>query len=83
VSVHGYNEEGTTTNTPFRMLTATGCSRYDLAIDALHKLLPNYPTVNIKARTLISNYQHAICQHKKYNEEYGTDPEELSQKPRF
>ncbi|KAI9467990.1 hypothetical protein BDB00DRAFT_864261 [Zychaea mexicana] len=82
MSVHGFSEEGTTT-TPFRMLTATGCSRYVLAIDALHKGLSNHPTVNIKARTLISNYQHAIRQHEKYIEEYGTDLEELSQNPHF
>ncbi|KAI8147418.1 putative phosphoketolase [Fennellomyces sp. T-0311] len=82
MSVHGYNEEGTTT-TPFRMLTANGCSRYDLAIDALHRVLPNHPTVNVKARTLISNYQHAIRQHEKYIEANGTDPSELSEKPVF
>ncbi|KAL1935884.1 hypothetical protein VTP01DRAFT_18 [Rhizomucor pusillus] len=81
MTVHGYNEEGTTT-TPFRMLTANGCSRYDIAMDALHRVLP-HEAVNIKARTLISNYQHAIREHERYIEQHGTDPVELAEKPRF
>lgn len=59
-----------------------GCSRYDIAMDALHRVLP-HEAVNIKARTLISNYQHAIREHERYIEQHGTDPAELAEKPRF
>ena len=65
------------------MFAFLGCSRYDLAIDALHSVIPDHPTVSVKARTLISNYQHAIHQHEKYIEKNGTDPSELSEKPAF
>lgn len=63
-------------------LLVLGCSRYDLAIDALHRVLP-HEAVNIKARTLISNYKHAIREHEKYIQLHGTDPPELAEKPKF
>lgn len=49
---------------------------------ALHRVLP-HEAVNIKARTLISNYQHVIREHEKYIEQNGTDPAELAEKPSF
>ncbi|KAI8364734.1 phosphoketolase [Radiomyces spectabilis] len=81
MAVHGYNEEGTTT-TPFHMLTANGCSRYDIAIDALEHVLPN-GAVDMDARTHIANYRHAIREHQKYIEAHGTDPKYLAEKPTF
>ncbi|ORX75350.1 putative D-xylulose 5-phosphate/D-fructose 6-phosphate phosphoketolase [Basidiobolus meristosporus CBS 931.73] len=85
VVIRGYNEEGTTT-TPFRMLTANGVSRYDVAINALRMIARE---VNPAKRFLadvhlhISQYQHEIRQHEKYIIEHGTDPEGLTARPEF
>ncbi|KAI9323652.1 putative phosphoketolase [Dichotomocladium elegans] len=69
--VHGYNEEGTTT-TPFEMLAANGCSRFDIAIDALHRTkLPE--SVAINARALVSKYRHLLRDAEKYAKETDTD----------
>lgn len=54
-----------------------GCSRYDIAIDALHSLSPkDTQEVAIKTRTLISNYRHDIHQHEKYSVATDVDPED-------
>ncbi|KAJ3034883.1 hypothetical protein HDV00_004571 [Rhizophlyctis rosea] len=78
-SVHGYNEEGTTT-TPFRMLTYNKCSRFDLAIDAL-KLVESHaprPDLKLDAAGLIKKYEDKLEWHTKYIIENGSDPAEVT-----
>ncbi|KAK9727853.1 hypothetical protein K7432_001525 [Basidiobolus ranarum] len=83
VVVRGYNEEGTTT-TPFRMLTANGVSRYDVAINALRMIVKKGArNVDVDVHLLISRYQHEIRQHEKYILEHGIDPEGLTARPKF
>ncbi|KAI8823612.1 phosphoketolase [Fimicolochytrium jonesii] len=92
LAVHGYNQEGTTT-TPFKMLTANGCSRFDLAINALrsfqryrdsskangnHKDLADRGT---DLHLLVSDYQSRLHAHDKYIVQFGEDPKELKEIP--
>ncbi|KAG2180470.1 hypothetical protein INT44_003474 [Umbelopsis vinacea] len=81
ISIHGYKEEGTTT-TPFRMLTANGCSRFDIAIDALQRVAPN-DDVDVDVHNLISSYRHQIREHEKYISQHGEDPAHFSERPKF
>ncbi|CAG8554391.1 1895_t:CDS:10 [Ambispora gerdemannii] len=83
-TVLGYQEEGTTT-TPFRMLTANGTSRFDVAIAAIRGAVHtgHHSLLAIRAHELISGYMHKITEHEKYIEKYGKDPKELSETPKF
>jgi len=80
--VHAYQEEGTTT-TPFHMLTANACSRFDIAIDAIHSVLTTHPLVSVNGHMLITGYQHEITEHNSYIEQFGKDPDHLMERPTF
>jgi len=69
-SIHGYNEEGTTT-TPFEMLVLNQADRYHLAIDALEKAAPSH--MKKKAHQLIKKYRKELKKHERYIRRHGKD----------
>jgi len=73
-SVHGYNEEGTTT-TPFKMLVSNACSRYDLAIDALTRLKTSDAKFDFNIDALVERYKGKMEEHDRFIMENGKDPE--------
>lgn len=75
-SIHGYNEEGTTT-TPFDMHVRNKTSRYHLAIDALQKASAFNENVAKKAPKLIARLEKKLTAHQKYILKYGKDMEEV------
>ncbi|KND03602.1 uncharacterized protein SPPG_01077 [Spizellomyces punctatus DAOM BR117] len=81
LSVHGYNEEGTTT-TPFKMLTANGVSRFHIAIDALLSASRSgHRELDLDVHVLVSEYQSRLRAHDHYILKYGDDPEDLKDLP--
>jgi xylulose-5-phosphate/fructose-6-phosphate phosphoketolase len=70
--VHGYIEEGTTT-TPFDMTVLNRMSRYDLAIEALHRT----SRMQSQAGEIISRFEHKLAEHKAYIREHGEDMPEV------
>jgi xylulose-5-phosphate/fructose-6-phosphate phosphoketolase len=75
-SIHGYNEEGSTT-TPFDMQYRNGTSRFQLVIEALQRAGLNNKKYSRKARALIKKYQKKLEQHVKYVQENGMDLPEV------
>lgn len=71
-SVHGYQEEGTTT-TPFDMLVLNKASRYHLVLDALDSLPPSEGK-----DALTAHCNGMLAQHAIYIREHGKDMEEVS-----
>ena len=69
--VHGYIEEGTTT-TPFDMVVCNRMSRYDLAINALHRC------AKFEDVALIKEWEGDLKKHKKFIVEHGVDMPEVS-----
>ncbi|KAJ3177855.1 hypothetical protein HDU85_005767 [Gaertneriomyces sp. JEL0708] len=81
LTVNGYREEGTTT-TPFKMLTANGCDRFHLAIDALRAVIRHgREEVYNDAHLLMSEYRMRLRAHDKYILEHGDDPKEMMEIP--
>ncbi len=75
-SIHGYNEEGSTT-TPFDMQYRNGTSRFHIVIEALEKAGLKNPHYARKARKIISDYGKKLDMHKKYVQENGVDLPEV------
>ncbi len=67
--VRGYQEEGTTT-TPFDMLVRNGMSRFDLAIEALHR-------TGRQGHPAASMFRERIAAQQAYIAVHGEDPTEL------
>lgn len=63
LSVHGYQDEGTTT-TPFEMLALNQTSRYHLCIDVAKRL---------RKPQLVRKYQKMIAENHRYALEFGVD----------
>ncbi len=76
-SIHGYQEEGTTT-TPFEMMVLNRTSRYHLAIDALERAGHINPVTKRKAGRLIKKYKKFLRDHEKYIRKYGKDMDEVT-----
>lgn len=81
MSVHGYNEEGSTT-TPFDMQYRNQTSRFHLVIEALERAVlaskdPAMRKISGKAKKLIRKYQLKLASHKKYVMENGVDLPEV------
>lgn len=69
-SVHGFNEEGTTT-TPFDMVVLNKIDRFHLAIDVIEKL-------NISNKEELKNiFNDKLEKHSKYIKENGLDMPEI------
>ena len=75
-SIHGYQEEGTTT-TPFEMMVLNRTSRYHLAIDALEKAAKFNPVTSRKAGRLIKKYQKILHDHSRHIKKHSTDLKEV------
>lgn len=71
--VHGYIEEGTTT-TPFDMVVCNRMSRYDLAINALHRL----PHIKSIAGDKINEWKQMLVKHKEFIHLNGCDMPEIT-----
>ena len=78
ISIHGYNEEGTTT-TPFDMQIDNKTSRFHIAIDVLQKMSKENSEIKSKANKLIMLFEQKIKDHSAYIVKYGKDMEEISQ----
>ncbi len=71
--VKGYAEEGTTT-TPFDMLVVNGISRYDIAIEVLHRA----GRVRAEAGDVIRTFETVLTEHKAYITANGDDMPEIA-----
>ena len=70
--VRGYKEEGTTT-TPFDMCVLNNIDRFQLALDAIHRV----PRLASEHRAAEQWYSEAIQRHKLYVAEHGDDLPEV------
>lgn len=75
-SIHGYNEEGSTT-TPFDMQFRNGTSRFHLVIEALELAAIGKKKYSRKAKALIRRYKAKLKQHEKYVKKNGVDLPEV------
>lgn len=76
ISVHGYEEEGTTT-TPFNMMVMNKTDRYNLCMDVLEKAAAQNPKFKKKAEELTAYFLKKLDEHAKYIVEYGKDMPEV------
>lgn len=75
-TIHGYEEEGTTT-TPYSMLRLNHATRFDLAHEAVLQVAieqPDHP-IATRAHVLGAVWKHKLREHEKYTIEHGEDPE--------
>lgn len=77
VYINGYQEEGTTT-TPFDMNVRNGTSRFHLAMQAIRLAAAHNPRVAINASERVHHYEYILVDHRRYIQEHGTDPKEIS-----
>ncbi|MFE1745335.1 phosphoketolase [Coleofasciculus sp. H7-2] len=75
--INGYREEGTTT-TPFDMQVRNQTSRYHLIMQAIRLAAAGNPYVAARAVRSLSHYEYILQDYKRFIEENGTDPEEIS-----
>ncbi|MEW5858277.1 MAG: phosphoketolase, partial [Cyanobacteriota bacterium] len=75
--INGYREEGTTT-TPFDMQVRNHTSRYHLIMQAIRLAATCNPYVAARAVRSISHYEYILQDYKRFIEENGTDPEDIS-----
>jgi xylulose-5-phosphate/fructose-6-phosphate phosphoketolase len=75
--INGYIEEGTTT-TPFDMNVRNKTSRYHLIMQAIRLAAPVNPRVAVRASERISHYSYILEAHRRYIQQYGVDPEEIT-----
>ncbi len=76
--INGYQEEGTTT-TPFDMNVRNGTSRYHLIMQAIRLAASRNPQVAVRASERVHHYEYVLADHRRYIQEHGVDPEEISQ----
>jgi xylulose-5-phosphate/fructose-6-phosphate phosphoketolase len=76
--INGYQEEGTTT-TPFDMNVRNGTSRYQVASQAIRHGAARNPRVAVKASARVHQYEYILVAHRRYIQENGVDPEEITQ----
>src|SRR6202161_196442 len=72
IHVRGYREEGTTT-TPFDMVVLNNLDRYQLALDAIHRI----PRFSDELDEATARYWAAMERHKLYICEHGDDMPEV------
>ncbi|HEY5301245.1 MAG TPA: phosphoketolase, partial [Acetobacteraceae bacterium] len=72
--VKGYREEGTTT-TSFDMLVVNGMSRYDIAIEALHRTA----RLRTQAGDVIERYETKLTAHRAHITAHGEDMPEITE----
>ena len=76
-TIRGYGEKGTTT-TPFDMLVRNNCSRFQLAIIAVEKVIVNKPELKEKGEMVINKYKQLLDKHNSYIKEHGNDIPEVA-----
>jgi xylulose-5-phosphate/fructose-6-phosphate phosphoketolase len=72
--VRGYREEGTTT-TPFDMVVLNNLDRYQLALDAIHRV----PRLAAEVEAAENRYWTTMQRHKLYVSEHGVDMPEVAE----
>ncbi len=75
-SIHGYQEEGTTT-TPFDMMVCNGTDRFSLMIDALEKASKQNKAIAKKAAPVIKECKAILAKHHRYIKKHGKDIPEV------
>jgi xylulose-5-phosphate/fructose-6-phosphate phosphoketolase len=75
--IHGYQEEGTTT-TPFDMNVRNGTSRYHLITQAIRLAATRNPRVAVRASERVHHYEYILVDFRRFIQENGVDPEEIS-----
>lgn len=75
-SIHGYDEEGSTT-TPFDMQVRNGTSRFHMVIEAMQRSGVNDKRYARKARALVKKYQKKLDEHNKHVKANGVDLPEV------
>jgi xylulose-5-phosphate/fructose-6-phosphate phosphoketolase len=75
--INGYQEEGTTT-TPFDMNVRNGTSRYHLIMQAIRLAASRNPRVAVRASERIHHYEYLLVAFRRFIQENGVDPEEIS-----
>jgi xylulose-5-phosphate/fructose-6-phosphate phosphoketolase len=75
--INGYQEEGTTT-TPFDMNVRNGTSRFHIIMQAIRLAAANNPYVAAQASELVHHYEYVLVDFRRYIEQNGVDPEEIS-----
>lgn len=77
-SIHGYQEEGTTT-TPFDMMVCNGTDRFSLVIDALEKVSKQNKRLAKKAPAVIKECKAILAKHHRYIQKHGKDMPEVEE----
>ncbi len=75
--INGYQEEGTTT-TPFDMNVRNGTDRYHLIMQAIRLAAARNPRVAVRASERVHHYEYVLLSFRRYIDENGVDPEEIS-----
>ncbi len=75
--INGYQEEGTTT-TPFDMNVRNGTSRYHIIMQAIRLASASNPRVAARASELVHHYEYVLIDFRRYIQENGEDPPEIS-----
>jgi xylulose-5-phosphate/fructose-6-phosphate phosphoketolase len=75
--INGYQEEGTTT-TPFDMNVRNGTDRYHLIMQAIRLAAARNPRVAVRASERVHHYEYVLLAFRRYIDENGVDPEEIS-----
>ncbi len=75
--IHGYQEEGTTT-TPFDMSVRNGTSRYHIIMQAIRLAAVRNPRVAVRASERVHHYEYVLLAFRRFIQENGVDPEEIS-----
>ena len=75
--INGYQEEGTTT-TPFDMNVRNGTDRYHLIMQAIRLTAARNPRVAVRASERVHHYEYVLLAFRRYIDENGVDPEEIS-----
>jgi len=75
--INGYQEEGTTT-TPFDMNVRNGTDRYHLIMQAIRLAAARNPHVAVRASARVHHYEYVLLAFRRYIDENGVDPEEIS-----
>ena len=76
-NINGYQEEGTTT-TPFDMNVRNGTDRYHLMMQAIRLASVRNPRVAVRASERVHHYEYVLADFRRYIQENGVDPEEIS-----
>jgi xylulose-5-phosphate/fructose-6-phosphate phosphoketolase len=75
--IHGYQEEGTTT-TPFDMTVRNGTSRYHVIMQAIRLAATRNQRVAVRASERVHHYEYVLVAFRRFIQENGVDPEEVS-----